>query len=293
MQPFQTILFPVDFSEAVQGMASSVREMAQRFNASVTVLNAFDLVRDYVLAPPAEKCESESPEVTYTPALLRLRDERQRRLAEFARDQFPSVSHIARMEDGEPATVIKFVVEHETVDLIVMPTKGRGTFRRVLLGSVTAKVLHDVSCPVLTSAHESGPVSAPAGGFRSIVCAMELNPEAASVLQAAGFLAQAYGAKLCLVHIAPRSSGEGHATIEQSVRQAFERAMKMDGGKVPEDVAVRVLDAGVPEGVRLAAMQQDADLVIVGRGAERGTISRLWSQLYEVIRESPCPVLSV
>jgi hypothetical protein len=38
-------------------------------------------------------------------------------------------------------------------DLIMMPTYGMGSFRRHLIGSVTAKVLHDVACPVWTAAH--------------------------------------------------------------------------------------------------------------------------------------------
>jgi hypothetical protein len=34
--------------------------------------------------------------------------------------------------------------------MILMPTHGYGPFRQMLLGSVTAKVLHDSKCPVLT-----------------------------------------------------------------------------------------------------------------------------------------------
>ena len=35
----------------------------------------------------------------------------------------------------------------------VMPTRGLGSFRQALLGSVTAKVLYDSRCPVLTGPH--------------------------------------------------------------------------------------------------------------------------------------------
>ncbi len=34
-----------------------------------------------------------------------------------------------------------------------MPTHGYGPFRRFILGSVTAKVLHDADCPVWTGVH--------------------------------------------------------------------------------------------------------------------------------------------
>ena len=39
------------------------------------------------------------------------------------------------------------------IDLIMMPTHGYGRFRALLLGSVTAKVLHDADCPVWTAVH--------------------------------------------------------------------------------------------------------------------------------------------
>jgi hypothetical protein len=43
MKPFREILFPSAFSQAVVRMVPYAREMAQRFNAHVTVLHAFDL----------------------------------------------------------------------------------------------------------------------------------------------------------------------------------------------------------------------------------------------------------
>jgi hypothetical protein len=36
-----------------------------------------------------------------------------------------------------------------------------------------------------------------------------------------------------------------------------------------------------------------ADLVVVGRGNIQGTLSRVWSHLYSIVRDSPCPVLSI
>ena len=44
---------------------------------------------------------------------------------------------------------------HESPDqtVILMPTHGYGPFRRFILGSNTAKVLHDADCPVWTGVH--------------------------------------------------------------------------------------------------------------------------------------------
>jgi len=295
MGPFATILFPTDFSRAAIEMVPYVNEMAGRFGAKVIVLHAFDLVHECTLAPPLEaSCEVGRTAIPYTPEFEKLRSERQDRLVEFARSQFPNIRPVTRIEDGDPARVIELIAQVENTDLIVMATKGLGTFRRLLLGSITAKVLHDISSPVLTSAHQPDSQLAPPRGFRSIVCAVELNHESSAVFKAADFLAQTYGARLCLVHTESRLFREHdqQATAE-AVRSAFEKVVNADSKRIGTDVKACALDASVPEGIRNAAIQEKADLVVVGRGHERGNLSRIWSHLYTIIRESPCPVLSV
>ena len=46
-----------------------------------------------------------------------------------------------------PIRIVSYAREH-TIDLIMMPTHGYGPFRSLLIGSVTAKVLHDIELPV-------------------------------------------------------------------------------------------------------------------------------------------------
>jgi nucleotide-binding universal stress UspA family protein len=54
-----------------------------------------------------------------------------------------------------------------------------------------------------------------------------------------------------------------------------------------------VVDAPIADAVRELVLRQKADLVITGRGHCQGAMSRMWSHLYSIVRESPCPVLSV
>jgi nucleotide-binding universal stress UspA family protein len=293
MAPFRKILFPIDFSDAAAAMVPYVAEMAQRFNATVTVLNAFDAVADFSLAPSLlDPFNSEPIAIPYTRELQELRKQREQHLQEFSQAQFSRVAHTTRIEDGDPATVIERTAQRENTDLIMMPTKGHGRFRRLLFGSVAAKVLHDVRCPVLTSAHEPHQGSASTTGYRSILCAVELNPEADVVLAAAALIAQTYGARICLLHIEPSFREHGGQGSAQTIRSAFEGALNAESRGVG-DLTVRVLDAAIPEGIRRAAIEEKADLVVVGRGHQRETLSRIWSHLYTIIRESPCPVLSV
>jgi nucleotide-binding universal stress UspA family protein len=50
---------------------------------------------------------------------------------------------------GDPAEEIMNVASKRTADLIVMGAKGLGTIDRILLGSVSTRVVQYASCPVL------------------------------------------------------------------------------------------------------------------------------------------------
>lgn len=277
----RTILFATDFSNASVAMVPYVTEMAARFGSRVTILNAFHLVSEFALTMPPD--EGMMLSVPYTAALKEVHEQRKKRLDEFASSKFANARYNTRLEDDEPAHAIESVAKAEQSDLVVMSSSGSGTFRRLLLGSVTSKVLHDLQCPVMTSAHLPNPAVAPSEGYRSIVCALDFGRETDVVLNAAVFFAKAYDAKLCLVHMEP-SAANDESLIEK---------MKSESLKLGVDANARVLQEGIVEGVRETAIQEKADLLIVGRGHVKGNLSRMWTHLYAIIRESPCPVISV
>lgn len=287
MIPFRKILFPVDFSAGSVAMVPYVRGMARLCTASVTVLHSFDFLRDYDLAGRLNAgWEFEASPLPYVPWVADLRGQKEERLREFAREQFPDLDCHTIMEDGDPATVIHVVAERDGMDLVMLPTRGAGPFRRLLLGSVTAKVLHDVSCAVFTTAHTLDPTLIHSDGFRAIVCAVELNEEAEAVLRTADSLAKVCGAKLSILHMTRTSQVKPSPNEEELALDALMRRSESGG-------VARVLHEDVAEGIRHTALEESADLVVVGRGHARGTISRLWSDLYQTVRQSPCPVLSV
>ena len=204
----------------------------------------------------------------------------QRHLEDFARSQFEGVDVSVEVADGDPAGIIEWAAERAQSDLIMMPTRGLGRFRRLLLGSVCAKVLHDTRLPVWTSAHSPDTPPASSHAYRSIVCAIEMNAEAESVVKAATFLAKAFGSRLCVVHM---GSSPG-----ASVREAVAGFLEPDS-----NARVRVLEADVVEGIRRAAFEEEADLIVLGRGHITNGFAPVWSRLYTIVCESPCPVLSV
>ena len=129
-------------------------------------------------------------------------------------------------------------------------------------------------------------------GYRSVLCAVEMNREANEILGAAAFLAQRYDARLCLVHMKSISSRQDAEPEITKSRLSLEQALS-PYSSTGLALNLRILDASVPEGIRRTAIEDRADLVVVGRGHQRGRVSSLWSPLYTIILESPCPVLSV
>lgn len=294
MIPYRKILFPVDFSKATVAMVPSVVALARSFDATMTILNAFNLAREYSLAPNFEDTrDSEPSAIPYTESLQEFRDQRERNIEEFARMQFSDISHSALIIDGESALVIEWVAQHEHADLIMMPTLGLGQFRRMLLGPVTARVLHDVTCPVLTSVDNPEATMPLFNDLRSILCAVNFSSQSDEVFQATSFLAQVYGAKIRILHIEPMPSESVLPSTPQEIIQSFERATASSLSGLCAPPSVRIMDADIPGGIRQAAIEEKADLVVVGRGHSQETFSRAWSHLYSIIRESPCPILSI
>lgn len=289
MSRFERILFPVDFSERSRAAAPFVLSMAQRYKSKVVALHA--------LQPPPPLYAGMNtvyPEVYDFEGLsadLRVQ------LEKFAETELPKVAVTCAVEMGDPAAVISEFADNENIGLIMMPTHGYGAFRRALLGSVTAKVLHDAKVPVWTAAHAPEPSHRAHPQPRYILCALDLKPESRHTLEFALEMAADAQATVELLHIAPE--GEIEPMISESrlhdllVETARSKLVKIQEEAGAADVQVNVAGGSVANMVRQMALQKRADLVVIGRGCILQSIGRLRANAYAIIREAPCPVLSV
>jgi len=289
MPRFQGILFPVDFSERSRAAAPFVLSMAQRYGAPVVVL--------HVLQPPPPIYGGMNTVYPEAYDLTGMAEDLRGELEKFAQKELPKVNVKCVVETGDPGTVIAEYAEDEKMDLIAMPTHGYGAFRRALLGSVTAKVLHDAKVPVWTSAHcpEASHRAHPQP--RHILCALGLKPESRHTLEMAIGIANDCKATVELVHVAPE--GEVSAlNTESRLQEILVDAARTELVKIQEaagtDVEMILAGGNIATLVRNVALRKRADLVVVGRGClHEGGLGRLRSNAYAIIRESPCPVLSV
>jgi nucleotide-binding universal stress UspA family protein len=288
MQTFQKILFPVDMSDSCQAAAPWVEKMAKRFNASVTLLHVLEM-------PPAYATDWYGFMAMVD--MSAIRDSRINELSVFLKDEFAGIPVSRVMLEGAPETIISRYAREQGFDLIMMPTHGYGTFRSLLLGSVTAKVLHDAVCPVWTGVHvEQAPPPAPK--FESIMCAIDLTEKSIPAMKFAARLSEDVRAKLWLVHAVPGADvrpekyfdGDLQQYLEEEARKTIQD-MQTTAGIKAAGICLGAGDAA--RVVREAAEHHAAELVVAGRGHATRTLGRLRTRVYSIIRESPCPVISV
>lgn len=204
--------------------------------------------------------------------------------------------HKSIVVDGDPATrIIECATELEA-DLIVMPTY-HGRYRAFLIGSVTAKILHDVESPVLTGVHKyDGSLQIP-DVFRNVVCALDDSPGCVPLFRWARELNDILDARLKCVHAIPAADETSENRGEVEVRRyLFTTARKHFTeyfAAEAEQPAVDLRGGEIARVIRDTALASHADLVIIGRGHADRALGRLRTHTYSIIRNSPCPVMSI
>lgn len=283
------ILLPVDFSPQTIGAARYAEALADRHGSQVTMLHVipppqYDItLMEAAAMPPAEISAGRKAAA----------GERNR---SFLNEELPAFQPQRRLLEGDPAREIVRTAHDEGFNLILMPTHGYGLFRRFILGSVTAKVLHDADCPVWTGVHLEGAPPVESIQFRTIVAAVDLGKHSEKTLAWAAGFARETNARLVIAHAAPsmdRRTGEFYDPLrEDLVRAAKARVAELQTtAGVCADVVVEPGDP--PYFIETVAKSQRADLVVIGRGAATGILGRLRANAYAIIRQSPCPVVSV
>jgi len=285
MSSTKHILFPVDFSDRCRGAVPFVEATARHYGAKVTLISVATPYyaggfEGMPLADPQQMLSSLKAELDAWPP------------GGFAGLQ---VERIAEL--GDPARCIVDFTNTHNVDLVMMPSHGYGPFRQLLLGSVAAKVLHDVKCPVWTTAHTGDAPDRDHIVVRKIVCAVDMSAASIPLMRAAGTLAKEFGSALRLVHAVPGMEAWPERQMDQEFEQQLlenaRRSIQELQKAADIDVPVCVGAGTVPDVVREEALQHGADLIVIGRGALQETMGRLRTHAYGIIRHAPCPVLSI
>ena len=305
MVEIQRILCPIDFSEFSRRAFDHAVAIAKWYESTITVL--------HVSASPSVVVSATGPAPVPTAVLTR--DDRDRLLASMKQFADAAAGTQVPLEfelsEGAAATQILGTATSTNADLIVMGTHGRSGFERLVLGSVTEKVLRKAACPVLSVPRQSpDTVPGPGALFKDILCAIDFSDCSIRALNYAMSLAQEADARLTVVHViemppeAPADFHQGAFGVPDSITEYIaaseeERRIRLRDA-VPDTVRAycsveTIMRTGKPyrEILRVAS-EQHADLIVIGIHG-RGAAERLFfgSTAQHVVRQALCPVLTL
>jgi nucleotide-binding universal stress UspA family protein len=210
--------------------------------------------------------------------------------------------------EGEPAPEIARAAHEFNIDLVTIVTHGRKGLTRALWGSTAEEIIAEAPCPVLTIRppqrdfveHRAGHTEV---RLNRILLATNFRPTANAATQMANALAARTGAELHLVYVIsdyvgqmaemfPEASGPPLSRLREFVEERMRGFVADNGARAHTHVA-----EGRPyeEIVRLAA-ESDFDLIVIGTSVHAslfGGTPVLGPDIERVVRNAPCPVLSV
>jgi len=303
MVRFQQILCPIDFSAFSRHAFDRAVGVARCYDATIAVLHVLPIAS----AVPAVPFGPEGP----GPFGFEVVD-RHRVLSEFPRflalEQsigVPVTYHAIEASSVQKEILLQ--VDRLSADLVVMGTHGRSGFERLLLGSVTEKVLRTSPVPVLTvPSHAPDVVPAGRGPFRRILYATDFSQGSDLALRHAASLAEHAAAQLTLMHaveylpvgydpivVMPFDVTAYNTALEEAAKARL-RTFVPDAirlGCDTDDVVV----SGKPyvEILRIAAERQ-VDLIVLGVHGRSALDKVVFGSTTEhILRRATCPVLTV
>jgi nucleotide-binding universal stress UspA family protein len=192
MLNIKKILLPVDLPNASLPVIHQAATLARHFHSEIVILHV-DTARQTAGAPP------DRPTFAGSDMLAEIIREAQKNQDQSLEQELKGIPIRSVLVKGEPARAILRTAQAEGVDLTMMPSHGH-TFDQFLLGSVTAKILHESESPVWTGAHlQESP--APEFAIRNILCAVDLGPRSRKTASWAAQIASEFGAHLTLVNV--------------------------------------------------------------------------------------------
>jgi nucleotide-binding universal stress UspA family protein len=218
-------------------------------------------------------------------------------------DVATSVATQFEIGEGDAASEILDRAAAIPSDLIVMGTHGRSGFERLVLGSVTEKVIRKATCPVLTVPRPMEDMAP--STFTRILCAIDFSDASLRALEYALSLKQDAGAHLTLVHVvevspAPAVGDDREeralgAYVAAAAHARAERLHRM----IPENLNAHpcvetmvAIGSAHGEILRIAA-ERSSNVIVLGAHGFGVTHLLFGSAAHHIVRQAHCPVLTV
>ena len=294
---FNHILCATDFSDFSNHTIGYGVALAKEFEAKLFVSHVIDLSSvaiygEFQLDPVGQQ--------------NRIVEDAAAQLKELTGDQ--PISWEPLITVGKPADEISRAVAEKDIDLVITATRGRAGLKRIILGSVTERLMRTLTCPLLvvnSPEHKFVSAADQAIKIKKILVGCDFSPDSGQALKHALSLAQEFQAELHLAHvIEPPTQPDLHKEdtpvseeIQQDYRDLLTRKLKE---MVPAEARLwctpqtGLLEGQPYEEIVAYAESKNIDMIVLGvRG--HGLVKTLFlgSTTDRVVRRSPCPVLSV
>jgi nucleotide-binding universal stress UspA family protein len=293
----ERILCTTDFSEASNRSVVFGQLLAQEFGATLYVCHIIDLSSVAIYG-----------EFQVDPV------GQQERIRVDAEDQLQQllgslpVQWESIIDVGQPSEEIGRIVEEKQIDLVISATRGRSGLKRLILGSVTERLMLTLPCPLLVlRSPEHDLVGSPGQAItlKKILVGCDFSPDSGQALNHALSLAQEFEAELHLINVieAPAQPGllTGETSASEEIQEDFRQLLSQKlRDLVPAEARHWCTpQTGILEGLPYEELAQyaesnDVDMIVMGiRG--HGLVKTLFlgSTTDRVVRRAPCPVLSV
>lgn len=282
---YEKILFPTDGSDPAREALGYALDVAAEHDATLHLLNVADTNQDSLTrvgGQVVDVLEGEGREIVDEAA---------------ARAHERGVATVTSVLQGDPARTIVDYVDEYDVDLVVMPTHGRQGLSRLLLGSVTERVIGAVTVPVVVVTPEEGRefVYPP----REILVATDGSGAADLALDAALDLATETGAALHVLHVVETASlgFDVRSVVTSDQLDARGNDVLSEAVDRAETTGVESVTSTLTHGhphreIRSYVTEHDVDLVALGvHGETDFSRSVLGGVATKLVRTAPVPLL--
>lgn len=281
---FENILFATDFLPAAQSALPYAAGLAKSFEANLYALHVSEPI-NYALPP--------EPWVGMQTAV----EAQKKTLWEQLQRECPEVAPKIIEAEGNIWTAVETAIEKYEIDLIVLGTRGRTGFEKVLLGSKAEEILRRAHCPVLTVGPDVPASLGTRGKIASILYATHFGRASLKASCVAVSLAEEYQAKLTVLTVLPPDRNVN----QEELAEASEEELR---GLVPEDPKLWctphfMVEYGNEPADKILHRAQEvgADLIILGAHKSQGVPGAAThlptATIHRVIAHANCPVLTV
>jgi nucleotide-binding universal stress UspA family protein len=293
MLEVKRILCPLDFSEFSVRAYRHALSLAEHYRSKLIAQHIVEVWRH----PSASFAATASLYDEYCQSLVGNGKEQ---LQEFVKNHTHNEVQLELVVDQgiAPDSILSFAQEQKS-DLIVMGTHGLRGFDRLMLGSVTDRVMRKAICPVL--AVREPPHDLTAAGqeqrythrLNRILACTDFSEDSERALDYAISATAEYDAELTLLHVLERVPSPNHT--EQAIAEATEQVEKLLPPEKRKSLKVKtVVRIGKAyQQIIQFAEEAQTDLMTMGvRGRGALDIAVFGSTTYRTMQLGPCPVLT-